>query len=184
MIINFFKQNGETDCPLNELEEAIPTTYGEWLSLETSKNNISSEELSKETGINAKLIRDIWLERTISTIDRKLKILECLEKIYGIDISKGKELLERTISVEREQYSIWINNGMKELGISNIEFAKYLRITPASFSKIRKGRIVPSPEKAELIFCFFEKYGIDTSNGRKLFKKLHQGSIKWTNKNS
>lgn len=179
LIINFFRENYEEDMPVTALEKLIPATFGEWLSLETTKHDISSEELAKAMGIGSNIIRDIWTGRTISTIERKMKILECLEKVYGIDTTKGEQLLENTINNEKEKYSIWISNTMNGLNIGNAEIAKYLGIGKDNFSKIRTGRVVPSVRKAELIFRFFEEHGIDTIRGREIYKKLHQGTIKY-----
>lgn len=177
VIINFFKQNYGESYPLIALEKT-PTTYGEWLSLETSKNNISSKELAMATGLNVETIRDIWIGRTISTIEIKMKILNCLEEVYSIDVAKGKELLKKPMSTEREEFSNWFINVMSELKISNIEVAKYVGVNVTNLSKIRKGRVVPSAKKAELIFSFFEENGIDTRKGREKYIKLHRGSIK------
>ncbi|MCI8587265.1 MAG: helix-turn-helix transcriptional regulator [Clostridia bacterium] len=179
LIINFFKQNYGEDYSENPLEKVIPTTYGEWLSLETTKHNISSQELAEATGIKSKTIRDIWSNRIKSTVEKKTKILKYLKEVYGIDITKGEELLERTISSQNEKYSIWINNTMKELQVENVQIANYLGINKNNFSKIRTGRIVPPTEKAELIFRFFEERGIDTTKGREIFQGLYKGTIRY-----
>lgn len=167
MVVFFEEEYGE----IYEFDEDIrPKTFSDWLHLVTKKYKIADDVIAEELKVGKSSITCMRKGETYLGLEDRKKILDFLQRKFGVDISYGKELLN---CIKRKSYmdmGNWLREEMESNRIMDYEIERRVGISQSAISSIRSGRIAPAPKTAEKIFGFFDRKGIDTTDGRKIYE--------------
>lgn len=167
LINNFFeKEYNESYEPLKQRKSI---TFGEWLNEIMIKHEIENYMIAKKIGVKESSVHSLRKEMVPFERKQREEILNLLERDYGVDISDGRELLDKVENRYYKEIGEWMRNAMQTMGINNIELSQHVKISKSTVRLAVQGRIVLSDKSAEKIFAFFEENGIDTSKGREKF---------------
>lgn len=172
LINNFFeKEYNEAYEPLKQRKSI---TFGNWLNEVMMKYEIENYMISKKIGVKESSINNLRKEMVSLEREQREEILNLLERDYIVDISDGRELLDKVENQYYVEMGEWMRNAMQTIGINNIELSQCVEISKPSVRLAIQGRIVLSDKSAEKIFEFFEEHNIDTSDGRRKFEEARK----------
>jgi plasmid maintenance system antidote protein VapI len=169
LIINFFKKEyGESYIPLEKIK---PITFGEWLDNEMLKHEIGNDMLAEKICVGEAAIIRLREEKLTFKRTQRSEILDILERDYAIDVTEGRELLDKLQNKYYKEMALWICDVMKATEISEVELLKNVGISKSESYLILQGKSIMSHKNAEKLFGFFEQRGIETSEGKEKFKR-------------